>query len=525
MGKKFLALIITAMGFLFTFAYIRSASANVVYTDYIRLVNSYLKDVYSFKPYMGADIFTRMPISYIQRIVNVKCFSYSTMFDMMLGAFFLSVSVFFILYYAAKRNASYAFISFLAFIGFSLNKWEMLINGSGWVHFLAFAMFSYHFYIYDRLLEQDGVLKPKKIPGYSHDMRAVIILPYTMLLFSGPYIMIYALAISAVYIINIILSCGKIKKYSVQGKADNELYRMNINTLKTHIRAHIIWLINVIAPTMIYIYSRINSVEEHAGATNLPFTKVISDDPLLLLRLLLKSFASVIFDNEVVKKAGLSDTLLFLTGILIGIFYIYALYLNFYKGVFKISIFPACLLFAGGASHLLVVMSRWIFLKDTYAMSSRYALQFQSGTFGILLTLFIYKKYIAAAGLKAYTEAVQNMSDKNIFSKKISDKKQGNVFNALCTNINIYAFCIIIISYMLGNIITYSNEIRMSVYRKENFISMQEAALNYTRLSDDELTKIFQYHDPVRIKKALKILQDKGLNVFKPEKRITESQN
>ena len=44
------------------------------------------------------------------------------------------------------------------------------------------------------------------------------------------------------------------------------------------------------------------------------------------------------------------------------------------------------LIIAGGMNHVLILMSRWIFLRDSYGMSSRYALQFQVGILGIVLT-------------------------------------------------------------------------------------------------------------------------------------------
>ena len=78
----------------------------------------------------------------------------------------------------------------LALIGFSLNKWEMLINGSGWVHFMAFALFFYHFYIYDRGTENRADFNLKLNKKNEADRRKLIILPYIMLLVSGPYILI-----------------------------------------------------------------------------------------------------------------------------------------------------------------------------------------------------------------------------------------------------------------------------------------------------------------------------------------------
>ena len=68
-------------------AYIRAATVDVIYTDYVRLIHSYLPNVWSFEPYTHADVLTRMPINYIERMINVGIFGYSTTFDMLLGAF------------------------------------------------------------------------------------------------------------------------------------------------------------------------------------------------------------------------------------------------------------------------------------------------------------------------------------------------------------------------------------------------------------------------------------------------------
>ena len=94
MGRKMTVRLLPLFGFLFLTAYLRSATADVVYTDYIRLVNSYLENVYSLSPYLHGDVLTRIPVNYLERIVNVRFFHYSTMFDMMLGAFFLALNAY-----------------------------------------------------------------------------------------------------------------------------------------------------------------------------------------------------------------------------------------------------------------------------------------------------------------------------------------------------------------------------------------------------------------------------------------------
>ena len=43
-------------------------------------IHSYLPNVWSFEPYTHADVLTRMPINYIERMINVGIFGYSTTF-------------------------------------------------------------------------------------------------------------------------------------------------------------------------------------------------------------------------------------------------------------------------------------------------------------------------------------------------------------------------------------------------------------------------------------------------------------
>lgn len=47
------------------------------------------------------------------------------------------------------------------------------------------------------------------------------------------------------------------------------------------------------------------------------------------------------------------------------------------------------MILSGGLNHLLILSARWIFLKDSYGMTSRYALQYQMGIIGILLTFAV----------------------------------------------------------------------------------------------------------------------------------------
>ena len=53
--------LIPLLGIAFLLWYIKNATCDVVYSDYIRLVNSYLPDVCDPKKFFVADVLTRIP--------------------------------------------------------------------------------------------------------------------------------------------------------------------------------------------------------------------------------------------------------------------------------------------------------------------------------------------------------------------------------------------------------------------------------------------------------------------------------
>ena len=100
------------LGILFYIWYIFHASDNVAYSDYIRLINSYLPDVTNPAKFFVPDILTRVPITYLGRIINVKLFGYNTYFDMILGVLSLGAGAAVLALYA-ERNRSVGYLSFL----------------------------------------------------------------------------------------------------------------------------------------------------------------------------------------------------------------------------------------------------------------------------------------------------------------------------------------------------------------------------------------------------------------------------
>lgn len=446
MGRKMTVRLLPLFGFLFLTAYLRSASANVVYTDYIRLVNSYLENVWSLRPYLHGDVLTRIPVNYLERIVNVQFFHYNTMFDMMLGAAFLSWNAYLLGRYCEKKQLSVVVTSLLILLVFSLNKWEMLTNGSGWVHFAAFSLFFCHYLSLDALLQKGGDRKAA---------RRLLWLPSLIILFfAGPYCAIYALTAVLAELVIVLRFQRDWRQSAARAAA-------------------------VILPFCLYLVSRSLSVEERYGATKESIFTVVRTRPLLLPRFFVRSFASLLLGQE--SAAGLSDGVLTLLGLAVLALYALAFWQADRVLRAERSIFPLCLLASGFLNHLLVTGSRWIFLRENYGMSSRYALQYQVGMFGLLLILFLSARDSGAR--RAHRLAVA-----------------------------------VLIAFCLGNLATTAHEIHMAPYRKENFLAMQTVAKNFAAESDETLVRILSYHDPVRIRKALSLLQHKNLNVFYEKK-------
>ena len=127
-------------------------------------------------------------------------------------------------------------------------------------------------------------------------------------------------------------------------------------------------------------------------------------------------------------------------------------------------------------------------------MSSRYALQYQVGIAGILLTLAVSQREDLCAA--------RSSSDGDP-GKKAEKRKTERRLAALVTAV-----------FLAGSLLTTGREIHMAPYREEHFAAMRDTALHFESRTDEELKDVLQYHDPVRTRRALTLLRDQGLNVF-----------
>ena len=474
MGRKMVTRLLPLFGFLFLTAYVRSATENVVYTDYIRLVNSYLENVWSFAPYLHGDILTRIPVNYLERIVNVELFHYSTTFDMMLGAAGLTLSAVIAGRYCEERQLSPRIAGAVILFLFSLNKWEMLTNGSGWVHFAAFGLFWLHYLIFDGVMSGTNDSPGRK--------RLLYFLPWIIILFfAGPYCGVYAVTLMIADLFLLAAARGK------GGKESGEERRERV-------RAAVIRLGCAFLPLCLYLLSRAHSVEERAGATTESIGTVAAARPLLLPVMFVRSFSSMVIGAEAAEHWGIGRGVSIFLGLLVLGCYAYAFFLNFRRRIYEKTTFPLLLLTSGFLNHMLVTASRWIFLNDAYGMSSRYALQYQVGIAGILLTLAVSRREdLCGTGASSDGDP----------GKEAAKRRTERRFAVLVTAV-----------FLAGSFLTTGREIHMAPYREEHFAAMRDTALHFESRTDEELKDVLQYHDPARTRRALILLREQGLNVF-----------
>jgi len=452
--RKYMYIGLPLIGVLFYLWYLYTASIDMVYSDYVRLINAYLPDVWNPEKFFVPDLLTRIPANYLERIINVELFGYSVAFDRILGVAGFGLSAIAIGVFCKKHRIGLGWYTVIMVFMFSLNKWEMLYNGTGWAHFMAFACFFYHYLVLDRVYKGRAL---------EHDFLKLAVLPALITLgIAGPYCAIYSMTLILAYGFMFIVK-------------------------KLDLKQTVILLISVVWPLLSYIWSNSQAVYEHAGAVEGSLVGTFFQEPEFFLKFLLKAFASIVFGVEFISRrmAELPDIFWYMLGGMVLISYFLALWMNFHYKIYEKTIFPLMFLAGGGMNHLVVMVSRWIFMKDTYGMSSRYALQYQVGIIGIFLTFaLVYRKK-------------QNDGDKQKRSPWIR------------------GLAILITAVILGgNVATTVEEFNHGQHRKNHNIEVREVLLNFENEDEETLQRNLEFFKP-GTREALQILKDNGWNIYK----------
>ncbi len=491
-GKLPIALLL--LSFLMALAilfYVLLSTTDVLYSDYIRLVNSYLGKPFQLGDLLQKDILTRIPLTYFFREINRYSFGYTLIFDRVLGVLGLFLASKPLLLFMRKKQLPFSQQLLFLLLFYSLNKWEMLLNGSGYIHFLAFSVFYDYFYALDQAFSKKSSLL------------VLSIYPPFILLVAGPYCL-------AVF-----LSCFALFFFLMLGK---KLWDM---------KGTILLLISNGLCLFLYLLSNHYAVYEYAGAESISLREVLQNHLLFVVKFIFYGFSSMLVSGEnleaLLREGVLQGKGIVLIGAFVLFFYVLMILLYLWRffassgngggkafagkgkeGLsseqrqmaeqkqtdknaltgenvgesFYFGLLPGLLLLHGLASHALVFLTRYMFLKESYAFQSRYALQYQSALLGAFLLLFLWKNENRAS----------------------SGQKSGTAQGRL-------AFCLLISGiFLLGTLWTDSSEWGKSMYRREHYERMWSYSHDLSAYSDEELEDVFEYHHGgERIRKAFAI--------------------
>ena len=488
--------------------YILSASADIVYSDYIRLTNSYLGEPFSFHDLLTKDILTRIPVSFLFREINIAFFHYSITFDRFLGLFGLFLTSIPLLLFMAKRRIGIFFSVAILLIFYSLNKWEMLLNGSGYAHFLSFALFYLFFYLLSERV------------GKGSSLLSLSVFPFLFLLTGGPYaIAVYGATILSLFFLFL---AGKIRDK----------------------RGSLVLLLSSFVSTFLYFLSNHYAVYEYAGAKSISLKEVLLTKMTFVLKFFGFGFSSLLFSGENLEEwlssGAVQGKQLFLLGGLILLFFL-LMALFFLKDLFfgekdsnddcipgkekdksLTGLFPALLLLHGLLSFALVFLSRYIFLRPEYAVQSRYALQYQSALLGALLLLYLktaggqevrVEKRNRDREIEDRKKGEKVKKDENAESVKLAGDvdKKAEPRRALLRIISIG----ITLLFLGGTLYTAKTELLKAPYRRLHYETMLHSVNRIEEMDEEELERLYEYrHGKERILKAFSILKERKLNCF-----------
>ena len=132
-----------------------------------------------------------------------------------------------------------------------------------------------------------------------------------------------------------------------------------------------------------YIWSNSCVIDEPKGIAEVSFTEQLLRTPGYFLRFFIKSFASMAVGVECAEAAFHTNLPYLALGLMVIGSYGAAVVLYIRCRLYEKTVFPLILMGAGILNHVLILLSRWVYLNENYGMSSRYALQFQTGILGI----------------------------------------------------------------------------------------------------------------------------------------------
>lgn len=567
-----ISLVMSALGTAFLIYYIFRASVDVVASDYIRIINFYLEDVTDLHYLLSWEGISRIPFTFLARFINVKFFGYSVFFDKILGTFglflFNTVVLSFVLDNIKSKIMKIISSALITYISFSLMAWEMILNGTGYAHFITVGLIALTFRIFSnrwaKLLEQDENESATCYLKLNKTIILCLLISFTSIFFAGSYAVSYNCTIIFFTILLLIygINSGKIKeRYTIIETVDkpfskedfaqskfygNGKYKIFGVKRKSIVKWYPQVLFLIIPVICLYLYFKSNSTGEAlipVGFKDITIGELLKTEPLFPIKFLLKSLASSIIGVETFDYAinfkTITEKIIFFVGFLYLIVIIYAIIILIYK-IIKIIhnahdnavgdggnevigakcyetsdlsfLIFVCMFFVYGiANYLLVFLARYKFVVDSYGMTSRYSLQYMFLTIGIVMLFAkLLDDYVCNNTTSQSNDASAKHSEPSIVID--NNKKIIKIFLVATTILSLFFIT-------LGHLTTNTDEIFKADYRKIIYSIIEDKAKDYKNLTDEDLETSFEFHrGPDQIRKAFNTLETKHLNIFRDKK-------
>ena len=487
-------LFLSLVGFAYLVYYIFRASVDVVASDYIRIINYYVKDVTDLRYLLSWEGISCIPFTFLARFINVKFFNYSVIFDKILGIVGLVIFNFVTVKYAleniSSKHVKIITSIIITFISFSLMAWEMILNGTGYPHFITIGLIALTFYSVSQ--QQSVVVSPQESVGaVSHASPLLIVV--TSLLFAGSYSVAYLVTLMLFGLFVIIWARPYEKNASLE------------KPVGANIASQFVTI--VISLICLVLYFKSSSSGEQlvpVGFQDVTLKEVIEADASFPIRFMVCSFASALIGVETLTFAAAYGSMTMNAILIFGAIYMLIMlwtlliiignFKNFRRGEYcepdesrKGDAFAYLYIIYGLINFVLVFFARYKFVRADYGMSSRYAIQYMFLTIGMILIL-------------------SKIIDTIIVDREFNIKR---VLVILISFISIFTL-------VFGHIITTTDEMYKTNNRKLVYEFVADVAKNYRDYNDDQLKLTFEYFRSAdHIREALGTLEEKHLNIFK----------
>lgn len=464
-------ILILSLLFLFSYYifYIHSATANVVFQDQFRYLETVIE-----KYFNGSLSFSSLWIDKVEHRVfaykliflgNALFFHLNTILEMYIGAvILLSISIIVYIIYRKSlinfSNETFIQTSFLiiAFIIFSLSQHANVYFSGGMALMLAVLMFLVTFIVLDKIIINENNSTNIQLVLFSLSTF------FTATIFGTGY--------SSGFLCSLLLVL--LLKISIIEKNFN---KRNLKTLSVAI-------VTLIVTAFIYLY---NFDENLKGSSSDYFiNKMIGilSNPLSSIKFFLLTIAGSFIHGDryshYLNQSPTFVTIISLIGLVLLSLYVYSIKLFISSHMYKKTYLPIFLIFYALFTCILILVGRLDY-GITYGMQPRYITSTQYGIIGCLWILMYY---------------LQSNKDLPTFKK--------------------YALILVLLVIFSGEIITNIQEWKIAPYRKADFERMRNVAISYGSNDSNGLKKEVKLFNDVeeRVIHGLKILKKYNLNVW-----------